>query len=80
MTKSIRANFSVKSRFRCLDTRLSFKGFCDWTTPGELFSATQKEDFISFNQLCENGHKIKYKKWCPEEEREVQWSEIKKGY
>jgi DNA end-binding protein Ku len=23
---------------------------------------------------------IKYKKWCPVEEREVQWSEIKKGY
>jgi DNA end-binding protein Ku len=48
--------------------------------PIQVFSATQKEDFISFNQLCENGHKIKYKKWCPEEEREVQWSEIKKGY
>jgi DNA end-binding protein Ku len=24
--------------------------------------------------------KIKYKKWCPIEEREVPWSEIKKGY
>ena len=48
--------------------------------PIQVFSATQKEDFTSFNQLCENGHKIKYKKWCPVEEREVQWSEIKKGY
>jgi DNA end-binding protein Ku len=28
----------------------------------------------------DKGHKIKYKKWCPVEEREVQWSEIKKGY
>ena len=45
-----------------------------------FFSATQKEDYTSFNQLCEKGHKIKYKKWCPVEEREVQWSEIKKGY
>jgi DNA end-binding protein Ku len=26
------------------------------------------------------GHKIRYKKWCPVEEREVQWSEIKKGF
>ena len=48
--------------------------------PIEVFSATQKEEFTSFNQLCDKGHKIKYKKWCPVEEREVQWSEIKKGY
>jgi DNA end-binding protein Ku len=48
--------------------------------PIEVFSATQKEDFTSFNQLCKKGHKIKYKKWCPAEEREVTWSEIKKGY
>jgi DNA end-binding protein Ku len=48
--------------------------------PIEVFTATQKEDFTSFNQLCGKGHKIKYKKWCPVEEREVPWSEIKKGY
>ena len=48
--------------------------------PIQVFSATHKEDYTSFNQLCEKGHKIKYKKWCPVEEREVQWSEIKKGY
>ena len=48
--------------------------------PIQVFSASQKEDYTSFNQLCEKGHKIKYKKWCPVEEREVQWSEIKKGY
>ena len=48
--------------------------------PIQVFSATQREDYSSFNQLCEKGHKIKYKKWCPVEEREVQWSEIKKGY
>jgi DNA end-binding protein Ku len=48
--------------------------------PIQAFSATQKEDYTSFNQLCEYGHKIKYKKWCPVEEREVPWSEIKKGY
>ena len=48
--------------------------------PIEVFSAVQKEDYTSFNQLCENGHKIKNRKWCPIEEREVQWTEIKKGY
>ena len=46
----------------------------------QVFSATQREDYMSFNQLCDKGHKIRYKKWCPVEEREVQWSEIKKGY
>ncbi|HKI08162.1 MAG TPA: Ku protein [Nitrososphaeraceae archaeon] len=48
--------------------------------PIQVFSATQKEDYTSFSQLCNKGHKIKYKKWCPVEEREVSWSEIKKGY
>src|SRR5215207_1428008 len=48
--------------------------------PIQVFSATQREDYTSFNQLCEKGHKIKYKKWCSVEEREVPWSEIKKGY
>ena len=46
----------------------------------QVFSATQREDYTSFNQLCDKGHKIRYKKWCPVEEREVPWSEIKKGY
>jgi DNA end-binding protein Ku len=48
--------------------------------PVQIFSAIQKEDFTSFYQLCDKGHKIRYKKWCPVEEREVQWSEIKKGH
>ncbi|HEU4445078.1 MAG TPA: Ku protein [Nitrososphaeraceae archaeon] len=48
--------------------------------PIQVFSATQKEDYTSFSQLCDKGHKIKYKKWCPVEEREAPWSEIKKGY
>jgi non-homologous end joining protein Ku len=26
--------------------------------PIQVFSATQKEDYTSFNQLCENGLKI----------------------
>ena len=48
--------------------------------PIQVFSATQKDEYTSFNQLCDKGHKIKYKKWCPVEQREVEWSEIKKGY
>src|SRR5919106_3454432 len=48
--------------------------------PIQVFSATQNEDYTSFSQLCDKSHKIRYKKWCPVEEREVQWSEIKKGY
>ena len=48
--------------------------------PIQVFSATQKEDYTPFSQLCDKGHKIKYKKWCPVEEREVPWSEIEKGY
>ena len=46
----------------------------------QVFVATQKDEFSSFNQLDGKGHKIKYKKWCPVEKREVSWSEIKKGY
>ncbi|HSF00900.1 MAG TPA: Ku protein [Nitrososphaeraceae archaeon] len=48
--------------------------------PIQVFVATQKDEFSSFNQLDGKGHKIKYKKWCPVEKREVSWSEIKKGY
>jgi DNA end-binding protein Ku len=48
--------------------------------PIQVFVAIQKEEFSSFNQVDDKGHKIKYKKWCPVEEREVAWSEIKKGY
>jgi DNA end-binding protein Ku len=48
--------------------------------PIQVFSAEQREEYTSFGQLCQKGHKIKYKKWCPIEDREVPWSEIKKGY
>ena len=48
--------------------------------PIQVLSAEQKEEYTSFSQLCQKGHRIKYKKWCPVEDREVPWSEIKKGY
>jgi DNA end-binding protein Ku len=47
--------------------------------PIKLYSATEGKEF-SFNQLCEKGHRIQYKRWCPVEEREVSWNEIQKGY
>lgn len=47
--------------------------------PVKLYTATNSREYV-FNQLCEKGHRIRYKKWCPEEEREVPYSEIKKGY
>src|SRR5213594_1949107 len=47
--------------------------------PVKLYTATNSREYV-FNQLCQNGHRIRYKKWCPEEEREVPYSEIKKGY
>ena len=47
--------------------------------PIAVYLAIEGKEF-SFNQLCEKAHKIRYKKWCPVEEREVSYSEIKKGY
>src|SRR5215469_15568965 len=47
--------------------------------PIAVYLATEGREF-SFNQLCSKTHKIPYKKWCPVEEREVSYSEIKKGY
>ena len=47
--------------------------------PIGVYVATEGSEF-SFNQMCNKGHRIRYKKWCPVEEREVPYSEIKKGY
>jgi DNA end-binding protein Ku len=47
--------------------------------PIKLYSATE-DHVYSFNQLCKNGHRIHYKRWCPVEKREVTYEEIKKGY
>lgn len=47
--------------------------------PVNLYSATEDRTY-SFNQLCKNGHRIQYKRWCPVENREVPYDEIRKGY
>lgn len=48
--------------------------------PIKLFTVSDNNREYSFNQLDEKGHRIQYKKWCPVEEREVPYEEIKKGY
>ena len=48
--------------------------------PVKLYTTSDNNNDFSFNQLDDKGHRIKYKKWCPVEEREVPYSELKKGY
>ena len=48
--------------------------------PVKLYTTSDNNSDFSFNQLDDKGHRIKYKKWCPVEEREVPYSELKKGY
>src|SRR5919198_1013475 len=47
--------------------------------PVKIYAATENMDF-SFKQLDDKGHKIQHKKWCPVEDKEVPYSELKKGY
>src|ERR1700756_2634403 len=47
--------------------------------PAKVYLAVEDKEF-SFNQLCPNGHRIQYKRWCPVDEMEVSYNEIKKGY
>jgi DNA end-binding protein Ku len=47
--------------------------------PIKLYSAAEDKAF-SFNQLCQNAHRIQYKRWCPIEDREVPFEEVQKGY
>jgi DNA end-binding protein Ku len=47
--------------------------------PAKVYLATENREF-SFNQLCPNGHRIQYKKWCPMDEKEIGYADVKKGY
>ena len=47
--------------------------------PIKLFTVSDSSNEYSFNQLDEKGHKIQYKRWCPIEEKEIPYEEIKKG-
>jgi DNA end-binding protein Ku len=47
--------------------------------PVTTYSATETKEF-SFSQLCPEGHKIKYKRICPVDDKEINYSEIQRGY
>jgi DNA end-binding protein Ku len=47
--------------------------------PIKLYSAAEEKTF-SFNQLCQKGHRIQYKRWCPIEDTEVPYQQVQKGY
>ncbi len=47
--------------------------------PIKLYSAAEDKTF-SFNQLCKQGHRIQYKRWCPVEDIEVPYRDVQKGY
>jgi DNA end-binding protein Ku len=47
--------------------------------PAKVYLATENRE-LSFNQLCPNGHRIQYKKWCPIDEKEIGYADVKKGY
>lgn len=50
------------------------------TIPVKLFSATEERD-VQFNQVhAEDGGRIRYKRFCEIDGKEVQYSEIAKGY
>ena len=47
--------------------------------PAKVYLATEDREF-SFNQLCPNGHRVQYKRWCPIDKKEIGYTEIRKGY
>lgn len=48
--------------------------------PVKLYTTADNSKDFSFNQLDDKGHRIQQKKWCPVEDKEIPYSEIKKGY
>lgn len=48
--------------------------------PVKLYSATEPKE-IEFHMVCgECGTPLKYKRWCPHCEKEVEWNKIKRGF
>ncbi|MGB9732355.1 MAG: Ku protein [Candidatus Micrarchaeia archaeon] len=54
-------------------------GFGLVNIPVRLYLAIREKE-VPLHSLCKNGHRIVYKRWCPVEEREVSWQELKKGF
>lgn len=49
--------------------------------PVRLYLATESSSKVSFNLLCpEHKARIKNKRWCPEGDHEVAWSDAVRGY
>lgn len=48
--------------------------------PVKLYTTIDSSKDFSFNQLDNKGHRIQQKRWCPIEDKEIPYSEIKKGY
>jgi DNA end-binding protein Ku len=48
--------------------------------PVKLYASADTSRDFSFNQLDSKGHRIQQKKWCPVEDREIPYSDLKKGY
>ncbi len=47
--------------------------------PVKLYNVASSSK-IKLVTLDKNGHKVIYKRWCKEENREVDWSEVQKGF
>ena len=48
--------------------------------PVRLYLATESKS-VSFRLLCPNDQTpVRNKRWCPEEDREIGWSEALRGY
>ena len=49
--------------------------------PIRLYNATEASEKVKFRQLCPEHHSpISYKRWCPEGDHEVAYSDIERGY
>ena len=66
-----------------MDARSLWKGSISFglvNIPVKLYASTDTSKDFSFNQLDNKGHRIQQKKWCPIEDREIPYSDIKRGY
>src|SRR5947209_9600890 len=82
MFLAIVALIIARAQLKAMAARSMWKGSISFglvNIPVKVYPATEDRAF-SFNQLCPNGHRIQYKRWCSVEEREIHYNDIKKGY
>ncbi|MFY3740725.1 MAG: DNA end-binding protein Ku [Candidatus Nitrosomirales archaeon] len=46
--------------------------------PVKMYTAAEAR--LGFTSLCKQGHQLQYRKWCPVENTEVKWGDVKKGF